>query len=65
MYYCVVCSEDVAPQRWALGRHLCLKCGEKDAREYKHCIVPLAKSNYQPVTDLGILKSLNKYAGVV
>jgi hypothetical protein len=24
--------------------------------------VPLAKSNYQPVTDLNILKQLNKYA---
>lgn len=62
MHYCVQCSEDVAPARWALGIHLCLECGERHAREYKHTIVPLAKSNYQPVTDLSVLKQLNKYA---
>ena len=62
MYFCVICSDDVKPERWRLGRHLCLVCGEKQAREFKHCIVPLAKSNYQPVTDLNTLKQLNKYA---
>jgi hypothetical protein len=62
MYYCVCCSADVLPARWRLGLHTCLQCGEKQAREYKHCIVPLAKSNYQPVTDINTLKQLNKYA---
>lgn len=62
MYFCVKCSEDVAPARWRLNIHLCLPCGEKLARSFKHCIVPLAKSNYQPVTDLSTLKQLNKYA---
>lgn len=64
MYYCVCCSEPVNAQRWALGKHTCLSCGEKIARQYKHCIVPLAKSNYQPVTDLNTLKQLNKYAKI-
>lgn len=60
--YCVVCSNDVLPARWRLGYHSCLPCGEKQARQLKHCIVPLAKSNYQPITDLSTLKQLNKYA---
>jgi hypothetical protein len=42
--------------------HTCLVCGEKQARTFKHCIVPMAKSNYQPITDLNTLKQLNKYA---
>lgn len=62
MYYCVKCSNDVNPARWKLNIHLCLECGESQARERKHCIVPMAKSNYQPITDLNILKQLNKYA---
>jgi hypothetical protein len=62
MFYCVCCSNDVLPARWRLGFHTCLPCGEKQARERKHTIVPLAKSNYQPVTDLTLLKQLNKYA---
>lgn len=62
MYFCVCCSGDVNPKRWQLGYHTCLVCGDKQAKEYKHTIVPLAKSNYQPVTDLNLLKQLNKYA---
>ena len=61
-YFCIKCSDDVQPGRWALGKHTCLACGEAVARAFKHCIVPLAKSNYQPITDLNTLKQLNKYA---
>jgi ribosomal protein L37AE/L43A len=60
--HCVNCAEPVLLARWKLGFHTCLACGEKLARAYKHCIVPMAKSNYQPVTDLNTLKQLNKYA---
>lgn len=60
--YCIVCSDDVNPRRWALGFKTCLACGERSAREVKQCIVPLAKSNYQPVRDPNVLKQLNKYA---
>lgn len=59
---CVCCGETVLQARWKIGYHTCLACGERTARSYKHCIVPLAKSNYQPVTDLNTLKQLNKYA---
>lgn len=62
MYYCVCCTDEVNPLRWALGKHTCLQCGEKHARQRKHTIVPMAKSNYQPITDLNILKQLNKYS---
>lgn len=62
MYYCVICSEDVSKARWNLGYKTCLSCGERNAKSFKHCIVPLAKSNYQPVTDLKMLTQLNKYA---
>lgn len=62
MFYCRACGREVAKARWGLGFHLCLDCGELRARAYKHCIVPMAKSNYQPVTDLSLLKQLNKYA---
>jgi hypothetical protein len=34
-------------------------CGEKNALNYKHCIVPMPKSNYIVVTDLELLKGLN------
>jgi hypothetical protein len=37
----------------------CLECGEKNALNYKHCIVPMPKSNYIVVTDLELLKGLN------
>jgi hypothetical protein len=60
--HCVCCGQEVIKARWALGFHTCLQCGERKARQFKHCIVPLAKSNYQPVTDLNTLKQLNKYA---
>lgn len=62
MYFCVKCSGDVPAPRWRLGYHTCTQCGEAEARAYKHCIVPIAKSNYQPITDLNTLKMLNKYA---
>lgn len=62
MYYCVSCSDDVNPRRWALGYKTCVVCGDKLARQHKHTIVPLAKSNYQPVRDIGMLKQLNKYS---
>lgn len=60
--YCIVCSDDVNPRRWALGFKTCLQCGERSARQVKQCIVPLSKGAYQPIRDKTILKQLNKYA---
>lgn len=53
------CSNDVPDARYALGYRSCLTCGEKTARLFKHCIVPMPKSNYIVVTDYELLKGLN------
>jgi len=37
----------------------CLKCGEIRAKQVKHCIVPMPKSNYIVVTDMQLLIGLN------
>ncbi len=57
-HFCNECGQDFNPLRAALGYKLCLDCGETVARERKHCIVPLPKSNYVVVTDLDLLKCL-------
>jgi len=54
---CVECGDDVSNGRYKLGYKTCLSCG--DALQYKHCIVPMPKSNYIVVTDLELLKGLN------
>ena len=51
---------DIFPQgRYALGFRTCLACGESQAKEVKHCIVPMNKSNYIAVTDRAMLLQLN------
>lgn len=37
----------------------CASCGEKLAKQRKHTIVPMPKSNYIVVTDLSLLIGLN------
>jgi hypothetical protein len=58
MYQCK-CGNDIADARYTLGYKTCLSCGEKEARSYKHTIVPMPKSNYIVVTDLKLLIGLN------
>ncbi len=43
---CRACGDDVIADRWALGYRTCTKCGERAARQVKHTIVPVPKSNY-------------------
>jgi hypothetical protein len=57
--YCRWCGDDVAVGRSLLGYVSCLECGEREAREVKHCIVPMNKSNYVVVSDVSLLKQLN------
>ena len=52
----------VEPPRVRLGYTTCMTCGEKAARKTRHTVVPVSKSNYVLVTDLTLLKGLNKYA---
>jgi len=65
MYYCVICSEDIPKGRALLGYKTCLCCGERKAKEQRHCIVPLHKSNYIPVFNLGDLVGINSKGGQV
>lgn len=53
------CEQYVNPHRVDLGYMTCMKCGETIAKQRKHTIVPMNKSNYIPVTNYEILKQLN------
>jgi ribosomal protein L37AE/L43A len=59
MNQCNQCGDDIEHKRYALGYRTCLWCGEQAARNYKHCIVPMPKSNYIVVTDHALLIGLN------
>ena len=60
---CVDCQDPILPvARRKLGYKTCLPCGEHRAKNVKHTIVPMAKSNYICVTDPQMLKQLNKYS---
>lgn len=56
---CQNCGDDINPLRTALGYKYCLSCGETRAKQVKHCIVPMPKSNYIVVTDMALLIGLN------
>ena len=56
---CVVCGSRYPRARFSLGYVTCLSCGDKDAKRIKHCIVPMHKSNYIPVTDPKLLIQIN------
>lgn len=63
---CKQCGDEFAVARAQVLKQyrmalLCLSCGEGRARQHKHTIIPLHKSAYQPITDLSILRQLNKY----
>jgi hypothetical protein len=57
---CTSCyAQRVAPARSRLGYTTCLDCGEKAAKQVKHTIAPMNKSNYMVFTDANMLKQLN------
>jgi ribosomal protein L37AE/L43A len=58
-YLCVVCGGFIAHERYKLGYKTCLQCGEAAAREKRHTIAPINKSNYMYISDLTQLKQLN------
>jgi hypothetical protein len=59
---CRTCGDPIIPVARAAIKSTCLPCGEQEARRVKHTIVPMAKSNYVVVTDINLLKGLNKYS---
>lgn len=58
-YLCVVCGGFIDHARYALGYKMCLRCGEDAAKQVKHCIAPLNKSNYYYISSIETLKQLN------
>ena len=64
---CPQCGDDIDPRRVALGRRLCLPCGEEHARQERQSwtIAPLHKSNYMLITDRRDLHGLNNKGGLV
>lgn len=62
---CLVCGDPILPVERQVISDLCLKCGEAAAKNHKHTIVPLHKSNYIVVTDRNILTGVNNKGGLV
>ena len=62
---CIKCGDHVLDARYKLGYTTCLKCGEVVARETKHTIAPMHKSNYVVITNRQDLQGLNNKGGNV
>ena len=59
---CRICDDEVSTARWAIGKRVCLECGEEQAREERMswCIAPISnKAGYTRVTDYSLLKQIN------
>jgi hypothetical protein len=57
---CTTCyAERVPPARARLGYRSCMSCGEVAAKQVKHTVAPMNKSNYMLFTDASLLKQLN------
>lgn len=63
--FCCVCGVEFDVARFRLGYKVCLECGEKRAKQIKHTIAPMHKSNYMLITNLDDLKGLNNKGGLV
>ena len=63
---CPQCRGPVDPRRVALGRKLCLPCGEDEARAERRswCVVPMHKSNYVLLTDRRDLPGIGNKGGL-
>jgi hypothetical protein len=53
------CEQYVNPHRVKLGYMTCMKCGEHIAKQVKHTVAPINKSNYYFISDPETLKQLN------
>ena len=64
---CRHCGDPFPAARYALGKRLCLPCGEEAALEERAswCIAPMHKSNYQLITNRSDLQGLNNKGGLV
>ena len=46
MALCRMCNAPFSTARKRLGMDTCLECGERAAKQVKHTVAPLNKSNY-------------------
>ena len=53
------CGEEIDARRIAIGYFVCLRCGDKQAKQRKFTVAPINKSNYTLITDRELLKQLN------
>lgn len=53
----------VEPRRVEAGYETCLPCGDAEARQVRHTIVPMHKSNYMVITDRRDLMGINNKGG--
>ena len=56
---CSICGDTFSPKRGNAGYHICMPCGDAQARATIRTIAPLNKSNYMLFTDIELLKQLN------
>ena len=63
--FCRQCGVEMDSRRSMLGYATCMPCGEVEARQVKHTIAPLHKSNYIVITNRADLAGLNNKGGIV
>ena len=59
------CGEEIPQGRADLGYFVCLKCGDKFAKERKFAVVPMHKSNYVVMTNKSDLQGINNKGGLI
>lgn len=64
-YTCKVCGDSISDGRYALGYRVCLPCGDDIAKQVKHTVAPMHKSNYMLITNRQDLAGLNNKGGLV
>jgi hypothetical protein len=63
---CSACQQlNVSQARWTLGYTTCLECGEHKARQRKHTVLPLHKSNYMVPANREEIKGFNNKGGLI
>jgi len=65
-HICPQCGDPVPQARVALGRRLCLQCGEEHARVERRSwtVAPMHKSNYMLLVDRSDLLGINNKGGL-
>jgi len=60
---CINCDTLYPRERAALGYRTCLRCGEVQARNRLHTVVPMHKSNYMVISNRDDLRGINNKGG--